>query len=118
MAQDERTVRAAELFHEAAMLLSHLTDLRRRLPDPNMPQGRPLPADWNEFRSYAVCVETLAGSLRFALASVMQGLQFRKEWEIARALQPPTAQLPHDPQSYLRWLDDQLGGGGQPEDRR
>lgn len=37
--QEERVTRPLELFQEAWMLLSNLTYLRRRLPDPQMPDA-------------------------------------------------------------------------------
>jgi hypothetical protein len=113
--QDERVTRANELFQEAWMLLSNLTYLCRRLPDPQMPKRGTLPPDWNEFRSYAVCVDTLRIDLRLSLQKVITGLDSRREWEIREALLPPSAkQFPNDPQSYLRWLDETMGGG-EPE---
>jgi hypothetical protein len=109
--QDERVTRAIELFQDAWMLLSNLTYLRRRLPDPQMPERGMLPPDWNEFRSYAVCVDTLRIDLRLSLQKVIAGLDSRKEREIREALLPPSAkQFPNDPQSYLRWLDETMGG--------
>jgi hypothetical protein len=109
--QDERVTRAIELFQEAWMLLSNLTYLRRRLPDLQMPETGMLPPDWDEFRSYAACVDALRIDLRLSLQKVVAGLDFRKEWEIRDALLPPSAkQFPNDPQSYLRWLDETMGG--------
>jgi hypothetical protein len=112
----ERATRTAELFHEAWMLLSNLDALRRQLPDPNMPVSK-LPEDWNESRSYAVCVDMLRVGLRFALKNIIVGLEFRNEGEIREALLPPSAKLPHGPESYLRWLDETMGGGN-PEGPR
>jgi hypothetical protein len=96
--QDERATQAAALFHQAHRLLDDLIALRRRLPEPNMPIRGPLPPDWNQFRSYAVCLETLAISLRQALWNIDKGLEFRNEWRIRDALMPPSAKfrLPGD----------------------
>jgi hypothetical protein len=109
--QDERVTRAVELFQEAWMLLSNLTYLHRRLPDPQMPERGMLPPDWNDLQSYAVCVDTLRIDLRLSLQNVVAGLDTRQEWKIREALLPPSAkQFPNDPQSYLRWLDETMGG--------
>jgi hypothetical protein len=110
--KDERITRAAELFYEANMLLSNLADLRGRLPEPNMPAGK-LPPDWNEFRSYAVCVESLAIGLRYALQNIDMGLQFRKEFAIRDALLPPSAKFRLPGTLWLNSLDkvDDEGAG-------
>jgi hypothetical protein len=114
---DERAIRAAELFQEAWMLLLNLNDLRVRLPEPNMPSAGKLPPDWNEFRSYAVCVDTLRSALRTALLNVVTGLEFRNEQQIRTALLPSSAKYRRDAQAWLRWLDETMGPGeaeGQP----
>jgi len=43
--QDQRATRIADLFYEAWMLASNLAELRRQLPDPNMPPTGKLPPD-------------------------------------------------------------------------
>jgi hypothetical protein len=111
--QDERVTRAIEVFQDAWMLLSNLTYLRRSLPDPEMPESGKVPPDWDELRSYAVCIDTLRIDLRLSLQKVVTGLDARKELKIREALLPPSAkQFPNDPQSYLRWLDETMGGKG------
>jgi hypothetical protein len=106
---DERTNRAVELFQEAWMLLLNLNDLRGRLPEPNMPSTSKLPPDWNEFRSYAVCVATLRSALRTALLNVVTGLEFRNEQQIRTALLPSSAKYRRDAQAWVRWLDETMG---------
>lgn len=108
---DERVAHAVKLFQDAWALLSDLTALRGRLPEPNMPSRGPLPVDWNEFRSYAVCVDQLRLGLRHALHNVNTGLGIRNEDDIRGALLPPSAKYGRDAQAWLRWLDETRGGG-------
>jgi hypothetical protein len=107
--KDERITRAAELFNEAWMLLNNLEDLERRLPPPDMPTTGGLPPDWNEFRSYAVCVAILRGQLQFGFQQVMMGLDFRREFEIRQTLLPPQFRLPGN--LWLERLDEEEWGG-------
>jgi hypothetical protein len=87
---DAATQEAARRFQDAWRLLSALTDLQRRLPEPNMPtRPGPLPPDWDDARSYAQCVASLRASLEFSLNNIMTSLGFRNEWHIQRELQRP-----------------------------
>jgi|RhiMethySRZTD1v2_1073278.scaffolds.fasta_scaffold1186419_1 hypothetical protein len=70
-----------------------------------------LPADWNDLQSYAVGVDILRIDLRLSLQKVVASLDTLQEWKIREALLPPSAKhFPNDPQSYLRWLDETMGG--------
>jgi hypothetical protein len=109
---DERVTSAVKLFQDAWDLLSDLTALKARLPDPNMRPTGPLPADWNEYRSYAVCVDSLRIDLGLALWKVIQGLESRKELQIRDALLPPGAKVRLPGQTWLDWLDDPEPRGG------
>jgi hypothetical protein len=104
--QDERATSAVKLFQDAWVLLSDLTDLKGRLPEPNMPSRGPLPADWNELRSYAVCVDMLRISLRLALRNVVTGLDARQEFQIRDAIMPSSVKFGRDAQAWLRSLDE------------
>jgi hypothetical protein len=105
---DERIARASQLFQEAWMLLENLEDLRRRLSEPNRPASGPLPADWNELRSYAVCVTNLARNLRFSLQNEVLGAHLRKEFGIRDAMLPQGAKFPLLGQAWLKnLLEDQ-----------
>jgi hypothetical protein len=91
--QDEKITRAIKLFRDAWTLLANLEELQLSLPAPNMVSARPLPPDWDDSRSYAVCVDTLQSSLSFVLnANILPSLAFRNEWHILNTLKRPDDQ--------------------------
>jgi|SoiMetStandDraft_2_1073263.scaffolds.fasta_scaffold154702_3 hypothetical protein len=82
---DQRYEQAAELFKQASKLLSDLTALGRRLPPPDMRSGK-LPPDWNEEKSYGLCVDLLRLNLDSTIQRVQMDLGIRKEFQISAAL--------------------------------
>jgi hypothetical protein len=87
--QDEKITRAIKLFRDAWTLLANLEELARSLPEPTIPEAGPL-RDWNDSRSYAVCVDMLQSSLSFSLNNILISLGFRNEWHIQNALSRPS----------------------------
>lgn len=107
-ARDERVTRAIELFQEAWMLLSNLEDLRRRLPQPNLEDARPLPSDWNDLRSYARCVEVLRAYIESGLKLAVQDVDIRNEHHIRSELLPPSAKFGLTGPAWLKGQLDRL----------
>jgi hypothetical protein len=113
--QDERITRAVELF-QAWMLLSNLAELQRRLPPANVPPTGKRPADWNEFRSYALCVELLKLHLSFGLDAAIKGLRDPgSDFQIRSMLLPPSAKFPFHPDAWLERRGKEGLGGEEPE---
>jgi hypothetical protein len=87
MTDDENAEQAARLFHSAWRLLDGLTELQRHLPEPEVPRRGA--SDWNDAKSYALCVARLQYTLGTVLNGVLQDLGLRNEFHIQRALQRP-----------------------------